>query len=90
MKRDVVYGPQKYQGLGISCLFTFQMTEHIISILKYCNATNHLTRQLISHTLEATKTRDRMRRTPSYKGFQRVQRTSHPNMVDTHVGIPGE
>jgi hypothetical protein len=55
MKRDVVYGPQKYQGLGISCLFTFQMTEHIVCILKYGNATNHLTGQLIQHTLEATK-----------------------------------
>ena len=31
------------------------MTEHIIRILKYGNATNHLTGQLIRHSLEATK-----------------------------------
>jgi hypothetical protein len=55
LKRDVVYGPVRYHGLGISCLFTFQMTEHIVRILKYGTATNHLTGQLIRHTLEATK-----------------------------------
>jgi hypothetical protein len=55
LKRDVVYGPLKYQGLGVSCLNTFQMTEHIVQILKYCNATEHLTGQLIRHKLEATK-----------------------------------
>jgi hypothetical protein len=55
LKRDVVYGPLKYQGLGMSCLYTFQMTEHIVQILKYCNATENLTGQLIQHTLEATK-----------------------------------
>ena len=55
MKRDVVYGPVKYQGLGLSCLFTFQMTEHIVRILKYCTANNNITGQLIQHTLEATK-----------------------------------
>jgi hypothetical protein len=55
LKRDVVYGPVQYHGLGISCLFTFQMTEHIVRILKYGIATNHLTGQLIRHTLEATK-----------------------------------
>jgi hypothetical protein len=31
------------------------MTEHIVRILKYGIATNHLTGQLIRHTLEATK-----------------------------------
>jgi hypothetical protein len=55
MKRDVVYGPVQYQGLGLSCLFTFQMTEHIVRILKYCTANNNITGQLIRHTLEATK-----------------------------------
>ena len=55
MKRDVVYGPLKYQGLGVSCLYTLQMTEHIVRILKYCKACDHLTGQLIRHTLEATK-----------------------------------
>ena len=53
--RAVVYGPVKFQGLGVPSLFTFQKTQHILRILKYCLAEDHVTGQLIRHSLEATK-----------------------------------
>ena len=39
----------------ISSLFTFQKTQHILRILKYCLAEDHVTGQLFRHSLEATK-----------------------------------
>ena len=53
--RKVVYGPTKFQGLGVSNLFTFQKVEHIFRSLKYCWAEEHLTGQFIRQSLEATK-----------------------------------
>ena len=50
-----MYGPVKFQGLGVPSLFTFQKTQHILWILKYCLAEDHVTGQLIRHSLEATK-----------------------------------
>ena len=50
-----MYGPVKFQGLGVPSLFTFQKTQHILRILKYCLAEVHVTGQLIRHSLEATK-----------------------------------
>ena len=53
--RAVVYGPVKFQGLGIPNLYTFQQTQHILRILKYCLVEENITGQLIRHSLEATK-----------------------------------
>ena len=50
-----MYGPTKFQGLDVSNLFTFQKVEHILRLLKYCWAEEHLTGQLIHQSLEATK-----------------------------------
>lgn len=36
--RDLVYGPLKYQGLAVPCLFTHQQVEHIVRLLKFCRA----------------------------------------------------
>ena len=55
MPRVVVHGPIKFQGLGIPNLFTFQQTQHILRILKYCTVEDNITGQLIRHSLEATK-----------------------------------
>ena len=53
--RALVYGPKKYQGIGMSDLYTFQQVDHIERIQKFCNAKDHLTGQLIRHTVEVTK-----------------------------------
>ena len=55
MPRVVVHGPIKFQGLGVSDLFTFQKIQHILRILKFCTAADNITGQLIRHSLEATK-----------------------------------
>ena len=55
MPRVVVHGPIKFQGLGVPDLFTFQQTQHILRILKYCTVDDNITGQLIRHSLEATK-----------------------------------
>ena len=53
--RAVVYGPVKFQGLGVPSLITFQKMQHILRIIKYCLVEDHITGQLIRHSLEATK-----------------------------------
>ena len=53
--RDVVYGPSVFQGLGVPNLFTFQQTQHILRVLQFCRDKDHITGQLIRHSLEATK-----------------------------------
>ena len=55
LPRDLVYGPLKYQGLAVPCLYTHQQVEHILRILKFCHASMHLTARLIRQSLEATK-----------------------------------
>ena len=36
MPRDLVYGPLKYQGLGIPNLYTTQGLSHIVTVLTHC------------------------------------------------------
>ena len=55
LPRVIVYGPVRLQGLGIPCLFTYQMVDHIQRVLKFCQAKEHLTGQLLRQSLEATK-----------------------------------
>ena len=55
LPRVIVHGPVKFQGLGIQNLFTFQQTQHILRLLKFCTTEDHMTGQLIRHSLEATK-----------------------------------
>ena len=53
--RALVYGPLKYQGLSVPCLFTHQQVEHILRILKFCRAQDHLTARLLRQSVEATR-----------------------------------
>jgi hypothetical protein len=53
--RDLVMAPIRFQGLGLPCLYTAQKIEHILRILKFCNAKEHITGRLIRQSVEATK-----------------------------------
>ena len=53
--RALVYGPTKYQGLGVTSLYTTQGIEHIVRIIKFGTSQKHMTGKILRHSLEALK-----------------------------------
>ena len=53
--RVLVYGPTKFQGLGVTSLYTTQGLEHIERLLKFGTSKKHLTGKILRHLLEALK-----------------------------------
>ena len=53
--RVLVYGPTKFQGLGVTSLYTTQGLEHIERLVKFGTSMKHLTGKILRHSLEALK-----------------------------------